>query len=101
MNWLTVMPYDELAINARKAVEVDGEPVLLINSNGEVFAIHNQCSHQELPLDGGEIEGDVITCPFHGAQFCFKTGAVLAPPAFSGIVCYPVRIEQGMIEIQI
>lgn len=100
--WIDAIAISELTEGARKAMTIQGIPILLIHSNGVYYAIRNQCTHQALPLTDGEITDGRITCPFHGAIFCLKTGAVGSPPAFDDLDTYPVRVNNhGIIQIQI
>lgn len=100
--WIDTIANSELTEGARKAITIQGIPILLIHSNGAYYAIRNQCTHQVLPLTDGEITDSLITCPFHGAIFCLKTGAVKSPPAFDDLDTYPVRVNNhGIIQIQI
>jgi len=46
------------------------------------------------------VEVDQIVCPRHGARFCIRTGEVLAPPAFEPIAIFPVRVNNGEIEVR-
>ncbi len=98
--WLDIMRASELPLNTRKAIVVSGTPILILNYENTYYAIRNQCTHQDLPLSEGEVEGGIITCPFHGAQFCLKTGEVKAPPAFEDIETYPIRVHQDMLQIE-
>jgi len=99
--WHEVINTAELPTNARKVVVIQGISILILNVDGNYYAIHNQCSHQDLPLGEGSLEGTTIICPFHGAKFCIKTGEVLSPPAFLDIRTYPVRIHNNMLQINI
>jgi len=47
------------------------------------------------------VEGDVVTCPWHGAQYAIKTGAVLSPPAPRGVKSFPVRVRGNDVEVDI
>jgi nitrite reductase/ring-hydroxylating ferredoxin subunit len=59
---------NELQEGAMRAVEVEGAPVLVSRSEGgEVCAIANTCTHRGDPLNDGERDGDVVTCPWHGS----------------------------------
>jgi len=80
---------------------VDEEPIVVCNVDGAFYAFQDMCSHQELPLDGGELCGKVITCPWHGAKFDVETGAALAMPAVAPIVTYPVKVEADQIFVEI
>jgi 3-phenylpropionate/trans-cinnamate dioxygenase ferredoxin subunit len=99
-DWITVAKLDELRSGQQKTVDVDGVRVVLINLGGEHYAIEDLCSHDGAQLDGGCIEGEEIVCPRHGAHFSIKTGAALSPPAFEPIATFPVRIQDGVVQIK-
>ncbi len=82
-------------------VEIDGKEIALFNIDGKFYAIDNTCTHQGGPLAEGGIEGDVVTCPWHGATYNVKTGEVLGPPAPRGVASYNVRVEGSDIEIEV
>ncbi|MDQ6659338.1 MAG: Rieske 2Fe-2S domain-containing protein [Chloroflexota bacterium] len=83
------------------AVEVEGEPVCLANVKGEICAFTDNCTHISGPLNDGDLEGAVVTCPWHGAQFDVRTGKVLRGPARQDIVTYPVQVEGNSISISL
>lgn len=83
------------------AVEVDGEPVCLAKVDGEVYAFTDDCTHIGGPLNEGELDGDVLTCPWHGAQFNVRTGKVLRGPARQDIQTYAVRVDNQDIFVSI
>ncbi len=64
-----------------KEVSVNGNSILLINSGGKFYAIDSRCSHMHLPLAKGKIDGNIITCPYHGSQFNITDGSVVHGPA--------------------
>lgn len=99
-DWVTVAKLDELQLGQQKCVDVDGAQVVLINLDGEHYAIEDVCSHDGARLDGGCIEGAEIICPRHGAHFSIKTGAALSPPAFEPIAIFPVRVQGGVIQVR-
>jgi len=74
-------------------VEVDGEPICLAKASGVICAFTDNCTHIGGPLNEGDLEGDVLTCPWHGAQFNVHTGKVLRGPARQDLQTYPVQIE--------
>ncbi len=53
----------------------DGREIAIFNVNGQFYALDNRCPHMEGPLGEGEMEGCMVTCPWHGWQFDVKTGA--------------------------
>jgi nitrite reductase/ring-hydroxylating ferredoxin subunit len=92
---------DEIEPGQAKLVEVNGKEIALFNSNGEYYAIDNECTHVGGPLCEGEIEGCRVTCPWHGAEFDLKTGEALAPPAEEGVNTYKVYIDGDFIKIEL
>ncbi len=95
--WIEVATADELAIGQMKTFDIDDEPLLLINLNGVYHVVQDICTHDGAELAGGEIEGDEIICPRHGAHFCIKTGEATCPPAYEPITTYDVKVEQDKI----
>lgn len=82
-------------------VEVDGELVCLAKVEGTIYAFTDNCTHISGPLNEGELEGCVLTCPWHAAQFDIRTGKVLRGPARQDVLTYPVKVENGTIYIQL
>jgi len=91
----------ELAPGSTKQVEVDGKTIALFNLDGNYFAIGNDCTHRGGPLAEGFVEGESVTCPWHGAQFNIKTGAVVGPPAAKGVAKYNVRVQGNDVEVEV
>lgn len=52
----------------------DGTEVALFNLDGEIFALENICPHMGGPLGDGDVDGETVTCPWHGWQFDIKNG---------------------------
>jgi nitrite reductase/ring-hydroxylating ferredoxin subunit len=82
-------------------VEVNGNGIAVFNVKGEFYAIHNTCTHRGGPLGEGTLSGKVVTCPWHGAQFDVTTGAVVSPPAPTDEACYPTKVEDGGVWVQV
>ena len=98
--WIDVSAQHEFAPGDWRSLDVDGTPVAVFNLEGEYYAIENICTHDGGILTGGAIEGEQIVCPRHGARFSIKTGAVLMPPAYENVATFPVRIEEGMVQVR-
>ena len=75
------------------AVEVDSEQVLLANVNGNIHAIDDICSHAYASLSEGDLNGEEVECPLHGAAFNVTTGVPITPPADESVRVYQVQIE--------
>jgi len=105
------MIYDTKFIRIAKAADVpdgerlffelEGQPIVLFVLNGEYLAIADKCSHDDGPVGEGELEGEEIICPRHGARFNIRTGKVLSFPAVKDIQSYEVRVKDDYIEVGI
>jgi 3-phenylpropionate/trans-cinnamate dioxygenase ferredoxin subunit len=77
-----------------EAVEVDGVPVAVVHtSGGALHAIHDVCSHANVPLSEGEVVDGEIECWLHGSTFSLSTGKPTCLPAVEPVPVYPVKIE--------
>jgi 3-phenylpropionate/trans-cinnamate dioxygenase ferredoxin component len=83
------------------AVEVGDEPVAIVRADGEVYAIRDVCSHAEVPLSDGEVDGCTIECWLHGSRFDLRTGKPTGMPATEPVPVYPVKIEGDDVLIAI
>jgi 3-phenylpropionate/trans-cinnamate dioxygenase ferredoxin subunit len=83
----------DLPPGQKTVVEVGDERILLINVEGSYYAVDDECTHAYARLSLGQVFGDEMICPVHGAVFNVKTGAVQSPPAYRDLPTYPVRIE--------
>jgi len=82
-------------------VEVEGKKIALCNRDGTFFAIDDTCTHRGGPLSEGEVSGEEVTCPWHGAVYNIKTGEVLGPPAPRGVASYAVRVQGSDVEVEV
>lgn len=80
-----------------RVFEVNKKMVSLCKVEGQIFAIADLCSHDEGPLEEGELNGTEIECPRHGARFDIKTGKALCLPAITPIPVYSVEIRSDEI----
>ena len=99
-DWVTVAKVGELAPGSHRVVDVDGASVAVFNLGGEYYAIEDVCTHDGGQLTGGTVEGEEVVCPRHGARFCIKTGAALTAPAYEPTAKFPVRVENGVIQVR-
>lgn len=78
--------------------EVNGQAIAIFNVDGTFYVIDNTCLHRGGPLGEGELEGDVVTCPWHGWQYNVKTGVSLTNPSVS-VKTYQVKVEGADVKI--
>lgn len=83
-----------------RVVEAGGRTLALFNVNGRFYAIDNTCPHRGGPLGEGDVEGDVVTCPWHAWRWNVATGANVNNPAVR-LACFPVTIEGGDVFVEI
>ncbi len=88
-------------LEAGKLVDAGGQSIAIFDLGGKYYAIENTCPHRGGPLAEGEMNGEEVICPWHGARFNIKTGAVLAPPAPQGVKSFPVRVTGDDVEVEI
>ena len=98
--WTRVAAAAEVPPGGLKAVRAGGLAVALCNVDGEIHAIEDNCSHQHFPLSKSELEGDVITCLWHGSQFDVRTGEALSLPAVAPVRTFAVRVEDGDVWVR-
>ena len=101
MSFERVCALDDIPADGALALEVDGEPVALVRSDGEVFAISDICSHADVPLSEGEVEDCEIECWLHGSRFDLRTGKPTGPPASSPVPVYPVQVSGGDVLVDV
>lgn len=82
-------------------VEIEGERIALFNVDGSYYAISDVCTHEEASLSEGSLQGEIVSCPRHGARFNVRTGQVLSLPAILPVAIYPVRVEGSDILISL
>ena len=99
-DWIDVCAASALADNENVIVDVDGTEVAIFKIDGQFFAIEDVCTHDGAEIASGELDGDEIICPRHGARFCVKTGAVKCAPAYEAVDTFPVRVEEGQLQIR-
>jgi nitrite reductase/ring-hydroxylating ferredoxin subunit len=80
-----VAKVDEIPSGNMKHVEFNGKEIMIANLDGKFYALNDRCSHTNAPLSLGHIQGNVITCPMHGARFDITTGKKVSEPKFPSI----------------
>ena len=95
-NFVKVASINDLKPGENKVVNVNGTDVALFNVEGEFFAINNTCLHRGGPLGEGFLEGDVVTCPWHGWRYNVKTGQNIVMPN-AHVPTYKVKVESNNV----
>ncbi|MFD3554802.1 bifunctional 3-phenylpropionate/cinnamic acid dioxygenase ferredoxin subunit [Streptomyces goshikiensis] len=101
MTYVKACALSELEEDTPKRVELDGTPVSIVSTEGEVFAINDICSHANVSLSEGEVEDCMIECWLHGSAFDLRTGKPSGLPATRPVSVYPVKIEGGSVLVDV
>ena len=99
-DWVNVIVASGLADNEHIVVDVEGTDVVVFKLAGQCYALEDVCTHDGGDIASGHIEGNEIICPRHGARFCIKTGQVKSAPAYEAIESFPVRVEDGIVQVR-
>ena len=78
MSFIEVASVDDLPVGTTRHVEVKGVEIALANVGGTVYAVSDRCGHQNAPLSKGTLDGKIIICPLHHAQFDVTTGKMIS-----------------------
>ena len=100
-DWVKVADLGECPPGSLFEVEAGGEQIVLANVDGELYALQNRCSHQDLPLSDGELDGDRLECLYHGATFDVCTGNAMGLPAIRPVETYTVELRGQEIYVQV
>ncbi|SHM36719.1 FAD-dependent oxidoreductase [Rhizobacter sp. OV335] len=91
------IPLERIADGAMLAGRIDGEDALLVRQGDAVFAIGAQCTHYHAALADGLLDGHVLHCPMHHAQFDIRSGTALCAPALDDLPCWRVEQRGGQV----
>jgi 3-phenylpropionate/trans-cinnamate dioxygenase ferredoxin component len=100
-HYFKIVKISELPEGERLFFEIENLPIVLFNVKGEFLATGDLCTHDGGEIGDGELDGNEIICPRHGARFDIHTGKALSLPAVVGIPAYPIRIIDDYIEVGI
>ena len=93
MSFERVCSLADIPVDGALATDIDGEPVALVRTEGEVFAIADVCSHADVPLSEGDVASCEIECWLHGSRFDLRTGKPTGPPASVAVPVYAAQVD--------
>ena len=97
--WIDVAAAAAFGPGEVHTLDTDGTFIAVFNIDGSYYAIEDVCTHDGGDLASGPLEGDEIVCPRHGARFCVRTGEALTAPAYEPTATFPVRVENGIVQV--
>jgi 3-phenylpropionate/trans-cinnamate dioxygenase ferredoxin subunit len=98
-NFLPVADTTDIELGHSQSVNINDVDILICHTDKGFFAVEDLCTHSMIPLCGGQIQGNYITCPLHGAVFDLTDGSVQSPPAFEDLKTFKLRVEGTSIEV--
>lgn len=100
--WATVCQVGDVPEGEVRGFEVEGCPAIAVyNVGGEFYASDDECTHEEVCLSDGELDGGVIECPLHGGSFNVMTGEVESRPPRHPIRIHETRLDAGTVQIRV
>jgi nitrite reductase (NADH) small subunit/3-phenylpropionate/trans-cinnamate dioxygenase ferredoxin subunit len=98
--WIAVAKAADVAPGACRSVEAEGVGIALFNVEGTIYALDNCCPHAGGPIGEGQLDGPIVTCPWHGWRFDVTTGVRPENPVFT-VSRYRVNVVNGDILVQV
>lgn len=105
MKWVGIGKLSDFPEGKMKKVFVEGRELLIANIRGDIYSIDDVCTHEECSLADGFLQGEVVTCPCHLAQFNVKTGSVLQNPATGDVIepepTFKIKVENEKVFVEV
>ena len=98
--WVKAASVDQIEEGSGSVIEAEGKSVAVFNIEGKFHAIDNMCPHRGGPLGEGSLDGNVVTCPWHGWLFDVTTGQCLVNPSVRNMT-YNVKTEGQDVYLEI
>jgi nitrite reductase/ring-hydroxylating ferredoxin subunit len=96
-DFVRVAETQEIPEGRLKLVDVQGTRVAVANVGGSFYAFSDECTHDGGPLSEGDLEGEIVTCPWHFSRFNVRTGEIVESPAEEVVATYEVKVEGDAI----
>ena len=98
--WVSAGREDDLAPGQVRVVQSGRTRQAVCNVEGDLYCIDDVCTHDGGPLDQGELDGNEIECPRHGARFDVTSGRATCMPAIVPVKTHAVRVVDGEIQVE-
>lgn len=101
MSWIKITEVENIPVREGRSVKMDRNEIAVFNLGDRFAAIENRCPHSGGPLCDGIVSGATVICPLHGWKVCLDTGAILKQQVSVRVEVYPVRVENGVLEVDV
>jgi 3-phenylpropionate/trans-cinnamate dioxygenase ferredoxin component len=92
---------DDVPQGTARRVVIDGVAIAVVHTEGQWFAVSDICSHADVSLAEGDVDGCTLECWLHGSRFDLRTGAPSGPPAVKAVPIYPVHVEGDTVFVTV
>jgi len=99
-DWTAVLDASMLGDDRPTAALAGELALVIVKRNGTIYAMADRCAHRGGPLHEGELEGDCISCPWHGSLFRLEDGSVERGPSAYPQPVYEARVADGRVEVR-
>ncbi|WP_062296151.1 non-heme iron oxygenase ferredoxin subunit [Demequina maris] len=77
-------------------------PVAIVRADdGDFYAIDDLCTHGEVSLSEGDVDGCHVECWAHGSRFDVRTGEPDELPAITPVKTYPTRVDGERVLVDV
>ncbi len=94
--YIAVAHESDIQAGRGRTVVVRGEAVAVFHSTSGWFAIDDACTHEDAPLGEGDLDGDIVVCPYHDWRYDLRTGACHTDPE-RPVGCFAIRVDDGLV----
>jgi 3-phenylpropionate/trans-cinnamate dioxygenase ferredoxin subunit len=99
---IRVCSVEDVPKGSTLAVSAEGVQVAIVHGEDDhYYAIYDECSHAEIPLSEGEVDGCTVECWLHGSRFDLRTGEPTGLPATEPVPVYPVEVRDGDVYVRL
>lgn len=100
MSWIQITEAENIPLREGRSVKLGRTDVAIFHLPERFVAVENLCPHDQGPLCDGIVKGNTVVCPLHGWNICLNTGRVLKPDVPVSVKTYPVRVNEGIVELE-
>ena len=96
--YVRIIGVNDVPVGSGHVAEIGNRSIAIFNVNGTFFALNNICAHRGGPLGEGELDGEVVTCPWHSWEYNVRTGISLTAPSAS-VKTYAGKIDGDDVKV--
>ena len=98
--WTKVCSTRDIPQGEGRNFRINDTQVVIFHTDRGYFCRSGLCKHNNVKLELGRIQGDVVTCPFHGWQYRISSGKGVSPD-WTQLDCFPLEVRDGEIWIEL